>query len=69
VTDFARLLAVLAGSGVEFIIIGGFAATAHGSAHVTVDLDLVYERSTQRCPIRALKATGRIGVVSIHHIV
>ena len=39
-TDFERLLAVLTGSNVEFIIIGGFAATAHGSAHVTVDLDV-----------------------------
>ena len=45
-TDFARLLAVLTGAGVEFIIIGGFAATAHGSAHVTVDLDIVYSRTT-----------------------
>jgi len=47
VTDFARLLSILKVAGVEFIIIGGFAATAHGSAHVTVDLDVVYERSTE----------------------
>ena len=46
-TDFPRLLAVLKGSGVEFIIIGGFAATAHGSAHVTVDLDVVYRRTAE----------------------
>ena len=46
-TDFARLLAVLAGARVEFIIIGGFAATAHGSAHVTVDLDAVYRRTKE----------------------
>jgi hypothetical protein len=45
VTDFPRLLAVLAGGGVEFIVIGGFAATAHGSAHVTADLDVVYRRT------------------------
>lgn len=44
-TDFERLLAVLTHAGVEFIVIGGFAATAHGSAHVTVDLDVVYRRS------------------------
>lgn len=44
-TDFERLLAVLTHGGVEFIVIGGFAATAHGSAHVTVDLDVVYRRS------------------------
>jgi len=47
VTDFARLLVVLTGSGVEFIVIGGFAATAHGSAHVTVDLDVVYRRTPE----------------------
>ena len=46
-TDFARLLAALVSHGVEFIVIGGFAATAHGSAHVTVDLDVVYARSAE----------------------
>jgi hypothetical protein len=45
VTDFAALLNALVGGGVDFIIIGGVAATAHGSAHVTVDLDVVYRRS------------------------
>ena len=44
-TDFARLLAALVEGGVEFVVIGGFAATAHGSAHVTVVLDIVYARS------------------------
>ena len=44
-TDFARLLAALDEGGVEFIVIGGMAATAHGSAHVTVDLDIVYRRT------------------------
>ncbi|MBS1818917.1 MAG: hypothetical protein JSU08_13370 [Acidobacteria bacterium] len=44
-TDFGRLLSILADSHVRFIIIGGFAATAHGSAFLTVDLDVVYDRS------------------------
>jgi hypothetical protein len=44
-TDFPRLLQCLTAGHVEFIIIGGFAATAHGSAHVTVDLDVVYRRT------------------------
>lgn len=44
-TDFERLLTVLTHAGVEFIVIGGFAATAHGSAHTTVDLDVVYRRT------------------------
>lgn len=33
-TDFERLLNALTRSGVEFIVIGGFAAAAHGSAHI-----------------------------------
>jgi hypothetical protein len=44
-TDFHRLLSDLTQSRVEFVIVGGFAATAHGSAFLTVDLDLVYRRS------------------------
>jgi hypothetical protein len=45
VTDFRTLLAALATGGVKFIIVGGAAATAHGSARLTFDLDVVYERS------------------------
>lgn len=44
-TDFGRLLGALATHDVRFIIIGGFAATAHGSAFLTVDLDIVYDRA------------------------
>jgi hypothetical protein len=47
VTDFEQLLGALVGGGVELVIIGGMAATAHGSAHVTVDLDIVYGRSPE----------------------
>lgn len=46
-TDFETLLAALTNGGVEFIIIGGMAATAHGSAHVTIDLDIVYRRTVE----------------------
>ena len=46
-TDFAGLLAALDEAGVEFIVVGGFAATAHGSAAVTVDLDVVYARTPE----------------------
>jgi hypothetical protein len=45
VTDFGTLLGLLADGGVKFIIVGGAAATAHGSARLTFDLDVVYERS------------------------
>lgn len=44
-TDFPRLFDALHGAGVRFIVVGGAAATAHGSARLTLDLDIVYERS------------------------
>jgi hypothetical protein len=47
VTDFPRLLAALHGAGVRFIVVGGAAATAHGSARLTLDLDVVYLRSPE----------------------
>jgi predicted nucleotidyltransferase len=43
--NFEILLNALASSGVSFVIIGGVAATVHGSARLTSDLDIVYERS------------------------
>ena len=44
-TDFARLIRRLADAGVEFILVGGLAANAHGSARVTTHLDVSYGRS------------------------
>ena len=46
-TQFEILLTALRNEGVSFIIIGGVAATLHGSARLTNDLDVVYERSTE----------------------
>ncbi|HEY6362520.1 MAG TPA: hypothetical protein VIX63_15510 [Vicinamibacterales bacterium] len=43
-TDYPKLLSTLVGGGVRFIIVGGAAATAHGSVRLTVDLDVVYDR-------------------------
>jgi predicted nucleotidyltransferase len=45
VTDFQRLIGTLADAEVEFVIVGGLAATAHGSARLTQDVDVVYSRS------------------------
>jgi hypothetical protein len=45
--DFEALVGTLVGKRVEFIIVGGAAATAHGSARLTNDLDIVYSRSPQ----------------------
>lgn len=46
-TDFAQLISLLARGGVHFILVGGAAATAHGSARLTQDLDIVYQRTRE----------------------
>jgi hypothetical protein len=44
-TRFTALLAALGESGVACVIVGGVAATLHGAARITYDLDAVYDRS------------------------
>ncbi|MEE8522846.1 MAG: hypothetical protein V3T72_02860 [Thermoanaerobaculia bacterium] len=44
-TDFEALLGALADAEVEFIVVGGLAAIAHGSARLTQDIDVVYARN------------------------
>lgn len=44
-TDFDALLTALWRHEVSFIVVGGAAAIAHGSARLTQDLDIVYLRS------------------------
>lgn len=46
-TDFATLLKALRDARVEFVIVGAYAAVAHGSSQVTRDLDICYSRSPQ----------------------
>ena len=43
--DPAALLRVLVDHGVRFVVVGGFAAIYHGSAHITFDLDITPETS------------------------
>jgi predicted nucleotidyltransferase len=42
--DYRGLLRALVDGGVDFIVVGGAAATAHGAARLTQDLDVVYAR-------------------------
>jgi len=42
--NFERAIQQLCDAGVEFVVIGGWAAIFHGSAHVTNDLDICFER-------------------------
>ncbi len=46
-TDFPGLLRALQREKVRFIVIGGAASTAHGSARLTLDLDVVYSRTPE----------------------
>src|ERR1051326_7845838 len=54
--QFKSLLSSLRAQGVSFVIIGGVAATLHGAARVTFDLDVVYDRSPENLErlVRAL---------------
>ena len=58
-TDFDGLLRLLAAGQVEFILIGGVAATAHGSARFTQDLDVVYRRTPENIT-RLVKALASV---------
>lgn len=42
--DPVALFGVLAAHDVEYVVIGGLAATLHGSSHVTFDLDITPKR-------------------------
>jgi hypothetical protein len=46
-TDFAGIIRALAGAEVDFIVVGGVAAAAHGAARATYDVDVVYARSPE----------------------
>jgi hypothetical protein len=45
--DFEATLKALSDRGVNFVVIGGYAATLHGSAYLTRDLDICYERTPE----------------------
>lgn len=54
-----RLLRSLVDAGIDFVVIGGYAAIAHGSAQVTRDLDVCYSPGPEN-----LEALGR-GLVEL----
>ena len=47
VVDLAQIIPPLVRAKIDFILIGGMAAILHGSARVTVDVDLVYSRADE----------------------
>ena len=46
-TDFAAIIRTLADAGVDFVVVGGVAATLHGSSRLTRDVDVVYARTPE----------------------
>ncbi|RIL11830.1 MAG: hypothetical protein DCC75_01615 [Proteobacteria bacterium] len=45
--DLERLFKCLAKGKVKYVLVGGVAANIHGSARLTNDIDIVYERSSR----------------------
>lgn len=43
--NFEKVIRTLDGARVDFIIVGGLAATIHGAARLTQDIDFVYART------------------------
>ena len=43
--QFEKAVQALCDARVDFVVIGGLAATLHGSAQVTYDLDICYSRA------------------------
>lgn len=59
-----EILRVLAGHDVDYVLIGGLAATLHGSPHLTQDIDITPERGLENLArlsdaLRALDAKVR----------
>jgi hypothetical protein len=44
--QFEKAVQALCDAGVDFVVIGGLAATLHGSAQVTYDLNICYSRAS-----------------------
>ena len=50
----------LASEGVEYVLVGGLAATAHGASIITVDTDICYRQTPENCE-RLARARAAIG--------
>lgn len=59
-TDFGGLIRALSDSGVKFALVGGVAATLHGSARLTQDVDVVYARDADNLS-RIARALAPLG--------
>jgi hypothetical protein len=51
--DLQAILAAREVAGVRYVLIGGLAMVAHGSAHVTQDVDMTYSRDPENLALLA----------------
>lgn len=58
-TDFGAVLRTLTEGHIDFIVIGGVAASLHGSPRATFDVDVVYERSARNIA-KLIAALGEV---------
>ena len=59
--DFRPILTVLKENGIRFVLIGGLAMVARGSAHITQDIDLCYARDPENLALL-------VKVLGEHHV-
>jgi len=59
-TQFDTIFAVLQGTGVRYVVVGGVAVNLHGYQRFTKDVDLVIELVADRA-LKALQALEAIG--------
>ncbi len=50
IADFRKLTSGLADAGIDFILVGGAAASLHGSSYPTSDYDIVHSRAPENLP-------------------
>jgi predicted nucleotidyltransferase len=55
---FEEILAALVARGIRFVVIGGVAATVHGSARFTNDIDLCYDTAPDNLERLVQQLTG-----------
>lgn len=64
--DFFTILRVLREHEVEFILVGGLCAVARGAPIVTMDVDIVHQRTPDNIT-RLVDALNELGAVHRHH--
>lgn len=50
-TDFRAAILRLVEGNVRFVLIGGLAMIAQGATHITLDIDVSYDRSTENIAV------------------